>query len=343
MAEITKLKKNVEEDGDCADTNAVFLNKYLSAFQEYLFQADISEICVNKPFEVWIERMGISKMECHKNELLDEARLQRLGRLVADYTGQKIGTENPLLSAALPTGERIQFALPPASKNGVAISIRKQVVKDLSLDDYEQSGAFSKVNVTKDIKANKSDDNLRKLAKEGKINEFISKATALKKNIIISGGTSTGKTTFLNAILKEIDENERIITIEDTPEVRPTQKNHLSLIASKGGQGKADVSIQSLLEASLRFRPDRILLGELRGSEAYTFLRAINTGHPGSVTTVHADTPKGALEQITLMVMQAQLGLTQDHTREYIRSIVDIVIQLKRIGGKRVVSEIWYP
>ena len=115
------------------------------------------------------------------------------------------------------------------------------------------------------------------------------------------------------------------------------------MIASKGGQGVAKVSVQNLLEASLRFRPDRILLGELRGSEAYTFLRAINTGHPGSISTVHADTPKGALEQITLMVMQAGLGLTQEHTHHYIQSIVDIVIQLKRIGGKRIVSEIWYP
>jgi type IV secretion system protein VirB11 len=323
--------------------NTVFLSKYLEIFDKFLNAKDVSEICVNKPHEIWVERMGAAKMECHENKELTPDILLRLARLIASNTGQTIGTENPLLSAALPTGERIQIALPPASANGTAISIRKQVVKDLSLEDYEKNGAFKEVNITKEIHDDANNQILRKLADEGNIHEFISQATALKKNIIISGGTSTGKTTFLNAILKEIDVNERIVTIEDTQEVRPPQSNHLSLIASKGGQGVAKVTVQSLLEASLRFRPDRILLGELRGSEAYTFLRAINTGHPGSISTVHADTPKGALEQITLMVMQAGLGLTQEHTHNYIQSIVDIVIQLKRIGGKRIISEIWYP
>lgn len=327
----------------CAQTNSVFLDKYLSIFNDYLSNPHISEICVNKPCEVWIEKMGVPKMECIQNSKITEDILLRLARMIASETGQKIGAEFPLLSASLPTGERIQFALPPASKNGVAISIRKQVVQDLSIQDYHKSGAFNEVNITRQVNDHNADAELRNLAESGKILQFISKATFLKKNILISGGTSTGKTTFLNAILKEIDANERIITIEDTPEVRPHQKNHLSLIASKGEQGKAMVTIQSLLEASLRFRPDRILLGELRGSEAYSFLRAINTGHPGSITTVHADSPKGALEQITLMVMQAGLGLTQDHTRNYISSIIDIVIQLKRIGGKRIISEIWYP
>jgi len=336
------IEDNTEELAS-NEPNTVFLTKYLEFFDEFLTANDVSEICVNKPHEIWVERMGVPEMKHHSNKELTPDILLRLARLVASNTGQKIGAENPLLSATLPTGERIQIALPPASANGTAISIRKQVVKDLSLKDYETSGAFKEVNVTKEIQSDNSDEKLRKLADAGNIHEFIAQATAYKKNIIISGGTSTGKTTFLNAILKEIDVNERIVTIEDTSEVKPPQKNHLSLIASKGGQGVAQVTVQSLLEASLRFRPDRILLGELRGSEAYTFLRAINTGHPGSISTVHADTPKGALEQITLMVMQAGLGLTQEHTHNYIQSIVDIVIQLKRIGGKRIVSEIWYP
>lgn len=152
-----------------------------------------------------------------------------------------------------------------------------------------------------------------------------------------------GKTTLLNAILKEIDPKERIITIEDTPEIKPIHQNHVPLLASKGEQGIAEVTIQSLLEASLRLRPDRILLGELRGKEAYTFLRAVNTGHPGSITTVHADTPHGAFKQIALMVMQANLGLQNDQIMDYIRSIVDVVVQLKRIDGKRIISEVWYP
>lgn len=344
MVSDLQIKPSCEEGQmPLTQSDTVFLDKYLGAFQDYLFEANVSEICVNKPCEIWVERMGVPIMEAYKNPILTEDMLLRLARLVAEATGQKVGKENPLLSATLPTGERIQFALPPACKNGVALSIRKQVVKDLSLDDYEKNGAFETVNISKDIHENSYDETLQALVENGKTCDFISKAARMKKNIIISGGTSTGKTTFLNAILKEIDKNERIITIEDTPEVLPTQENHLSLIASKGEQGISNITIQDLLEASLRFRPDRILLGELRGKEAYTFLRAINTGHPGSITTIHADTPKGALEQITLMVMQAGLGLSQEHIREYITSIIDIVIQLKRIGGKRVVSEIWYP
>ena len=132
-------------------SDTVFLDKYLGAFQDYLFEANVSEICVNKPCEIWVERMGVPIMEFYKNPLLTEEMLQRLARLVAEATGQKIGKDSPLLSATLPTGERIQFALPPASKNGVALSIRKQVVKDLSLNDYEKNGAFDNAHITKHI------------------------------------------------------------------------------------------------------------------------------------------------------------------------------------------------
>ena len=340
MAEAHKLK-NTKRHSE--DQNPVFLKKYLGVFKDYLDAPDISEICVNKPEEIWIERMGVPVMERFEHPDVTNETLLRLARLIASDTGQTIGNQSPLLSATINTGERIQFALPPIAKNGVAFSIRKQVVQDLSLSDYATSGAFEHVAVSSKIEEDADRITLQALADEGDIQKFISTATSLKKNIIISGGTSTGKTTFLNSILKEINENERIITIEDTPEVRPYQENHLSLIASKGQQGTSTITIQNLLEASLRFRPDRIILGELRGKEAYSFLRAVNTGHPGSITTVHADTPKGALEQIALMVMQAQLGLTHEHTTTYIRSIVDIVIQLKRIGGKRVISDIWYP
>jgi type IV secretion system protein VirB11 len=160
--------------------------------------------------------------------------------------------------------------------------------------------------------------------------------------MIISGGTSTGKTTFLNALLQEIPPDERIITIEDTREVNPPHGNQLNLIAAKGDQGKALITIQDLLEASLRLRPDRIILGELRGKEAYTFLRAINTGHPGSISTLHADSPSGAIEQLSLMVLQANLGLTRDEIKDYVANMIDVVIQLKREGSRRYISAIQY-
>lgn len=325
-----------------AEQSGIYLQQYLGLFEQYLDDPNISEICVNKPGEIWIEKSGEPEMLLIENEDITDDVLWRLGRLVANYTDQSIAANKPLLSASLPTGERVQFATPPVSRFGVALSIRKQVTRDLSLDDYREMGAFESLNESSSARKN-INQTLQSHLDAGEYQDFISDAIRAKKNIIVSGGTSTGKTTLLNAILKEIEPHERIVTIEDTPEVMPPQKNHLSLIASKGDQGQSKVTIQDLLEASLRFRPDRILLGELRGKEAYSFLRAVNTGHPGSITTIHADTPSGALEQICLMVMQANLGLTHDQIMAYISSIIDVVIQLKRIGGKRIISEIWYP
>ena len=323
--------------------SGVYVERYLDIFREFLNDPTVSEICVNHPGEVWIERLGSPAMERFENKGITSDRLIRLARQIARISDQAVSPDFPLLSASLPGGERVQVIIPPVSPHGVALSIRKQVVQNMNLDDYAGTGAFDDVALLTDTSAQQNDHQLRALAQAGKFQEFIAEAAKSRKNIIISGGTSTGKTTLLNAILKEIDQNERIITIEDTAEVRPPHKNRLHLIASKGDQGTARVTIQDLLEASLRLRPDRILLGELRGKEAYTFLRAVNTGHPGSLTTVHADTPQGALEQIGLMVMQANLGLQRSQVMDYIRSIVHIVIQLKRLGGKRVISEVWYP
>lgn len=321
----------------------VFVHRYLQQFQTFLQDQSISEICVNQPGEVWIERAGEPCMERIVSPTVTESELMGLAHQIARVTKQAINLEKPILSASLPSGERIQIVIPPIAQRGIALSIRKQVIHSLSLDDYAKTGAFEGVSFTSDNLKKTDFENLRILADSGNFRKFIGDAAKAKKNIIISGGTSTGKTTLLNAILRDIDSEERIITIEDTPEISAPQNNKLSLIASKGEQGIAKVTIQDLLEASLRLRPDRILLGELRGKEAYTFLRAINTGHPGSLTTVHADTPYGAMEQIGLMVMQANLGLKHDEIMRYIRSIVDVVIQLKRTGGRRVVSEIWYP
>jgi type IV secretion system protein VirB11 len=172
---------------------------------------------------------------------------------------------------------------------------------------------------------------------------FLRDAVKARKTILISGGTSSGKTTFLNALLKTIPAHERIILVEDTPEIADNHANSLRLVAVKGEMGEARVTINDLLQASLRLRPDRIIVGEIRGEEAVTFLRAINTGHPGSFTTVHANTPKGALEQIALMVMQSGTQLTRLETLSYASSLIDVVVQLSRIGGERIISDIELP
>ncbi|MAZ77292.1 MAG: P-type DNA transfer ATPase VirB11 [Legionellaceae bacterium] len=320
----------------------VYLRKFLEPIQPWLNESDVSEVCINQPGSVWVERMGALGMEHHTVEKVTADLIANLARQVAGKSKQAVNAESPLLSAALPTGERIQVVLPPAAPHGGAVSIRKQTVKDLSLEDYIKSGAFERSIVSSGDTNTDVNKRLRGLLDTGDFPNFISEAIKSRKNIIVSGGTSTGKTTFLNAISKEIESHERLVTIEDTQEVVLSQPNALSLLASKGGQGQAKVTVQDLLEASLRLRPDRVLLGELRGKEAYTYLRAVNTGHPGSISTLHADSPRGAFEQLALMVLQAGMGLGREEIMAYVKSVVEVVIQLKRVGGKRIVSEIYF-
>lgn len=317
------------------------LETYLTPLERIFALPNVSEISINKPKEAWVEVKG----EMHREDVpeFDLEHLKALGRLVAQSTEQRVSEETPILSATLPAGYRIQVVFPPACEpKTVVMSIRKQTIIDMTLDDYEAIGAFQST-VTREQEDDLNRE-LTDLLDKGEVKEFIKKAVKGKKNIIISGGTSTGKTTFMNAALKEIPKYERIITAEDAREIDLKDfPNHVHLVASRGGQGRAQVTTQDLIEACLRLRPDRIIVGELRGKEAFSFMRAVNTGHPGSISTLHADSPKLAFEQLILMVMQAGLGLDRSQIHEYIHSIINVVIQLKRgVGGQRFVSEIYF-
>jgi type IV secretion system protein VirB11 len=268
--------------------------------------------------------------------------LQRLATQIARVSHQAVNREQPLLSAMLSTGERIQMAGPPAAGDNWALAIRRHVVGDLSLSDFAGEAGFGAVRVKSDERIVDGDLALCDLLQAKRIEAFLRMAVRLRKTMLISGGTSTGKTSLLNALLREVGDGERIITVEDTAEVRLRQPNHLSLIAVRGEMGEARINITDLLEAALRMRPDRIILGEIRGVEAATYLRAINTGHPGSITTVHADSPEGALDQLALMAMQAGLPLSRAETISYILSIVEIIIQVSRIDGARVIERIFF-
>lgn len=316
------------------------LETYLMPLKEVFARDGVAEISINTPGEAWIETRGdMSKIDLPE---FDFEHLKGLARLIAQSTEQRISEENPLLSATLPNGFRIQVVFPPACEAGkVVMSIRKGSTLNWTLDDYEKLGAFEHTAV--DEVEDPYDAQLTKMLDEGNIKEFLISAVKWKKNIIISGGTSTGKTTFTNACLKSIPTEERLITAEDAREIILDQHpNKVHLLASKGGQGRAKVSTQDLIEACLRLRPDRIIVGELRGTEAFSFLRAINTGHPGSISTLHADTPEMALEQLKLMVMQAGLGMPPAEVKQYILQVVDVVIQLKRTGKVRHISEIYF-
>ena len=317
------------------------LNSYLEVFQQYFDRDGVTEVTVNKPHQIWIEQYGA--MAEFESASLDFDFLRSMASLIAASTEQIISEERPLLSATLPNGYRVQVVIPPACENGtIAFSIRKPSPLNWTLDDYEKMHCFEETE-TKEVKDEKNDF-LAKMIEEKKIKEFLQSCVRWKKNIIVSGGTSTGKTTFTNAIIRAIPKDERLITIEDAREINLTShQNKLHLLSSKGGQGRANVTTQDLVEACLRLRPDRIIVGELRGAEAFSFLRAINTGHPGSVSTLHADTPAGAIEQLKLMVMQAGLGMPPSEIKDYIKNVVDVIVQLKRgANSVRYVSEIYF-
>ena len=322
-------------------TSVAALDSFLLPLKQILDKEGVTEISINRPNEVWVEVAG----DMYRQDLpgFDVEHLKSLARLVAQSTEQRVSEEEPLLSATLPNGFRIQVVFPPACEAGcVVISIRKPSVLKWTLNDYEKLGMFN-TTLIKEVE----DENqhiLLKLLKLNRIKEFIHHAVISKKNIIISGGTSTGKTTFSNAVLRSIPSHERLITVEDAREIDLTNhQNRVHLLASKGSQGRAKVNTQDLIEACLRLRPERIIVGELRGAEAFSFLRAINTGHPGSISTLHADTPKMAIEQLKMMVMQAGLGLAPSEIVSYIHNVIDIIVQLKRgEKGHRFVSEIYY-
>ncbi len=317
------------------------LETYLSPLKPVFEEEGVSEISINRPKEIWVEKFGaMYKVDMPE---LDFEHLRGLGRLIAQSTEQFISEEHPLLSATLPNGYRVQVVFPPVcGANNVVMSIRKGSVLKWDLEDYDKMGAFQSAAIREE--EDPYDQELKQLLDANQLKQFLYKAIIYKKNIIISGGTSTGKTTFTNACIRAIPPEERLITAEDAREILlDHHPNHVNLLASKGDQGRAKISTQNLIEACLRLRPDRIIVGELRGAEAFSFLRAINTGHPGSISTLHADTPTMAIEQLKLMVMQAGLGMPPSEIKEYIKAVVDIVIQLKRgEKGRRFISEVYF-
>jgi len=316
----------------------VYLRSYLAPLTGMLARPDVTDIYVNRPQEIWTETLG-GTIERHDAPALDAATLERLSRQIAALSHQGISREHPLLSASLPDGARVQVIAPPATRGPMAIAIRKHISSDLSLGDYVAAGAFD-ATLHRRPERDETGARLATMLDSGDIAGMLSAAVRARRNILVSGGTSTGKTTFLNALIREIPAEERLILIEDTPELHQHHDNLVGLLAVRGSLGEARVSATDLLAASLRMRPDRIILGELRGEEAYAFLRAINTGHPGSMTSVHADSAERAIEQIVLLVLQAGTQLGREDVRHYVRNTVDVFVHLARTGGQRRVAEV---
>jgi len=312
-----------------AASDGVYLRSFLAPLAEHLNRPDVTDIYINQPGEAWLERLG-GGIERHLAPALTEMVLARLARQLAALTHQGVSREHPLMSAVLPDGSRVQVVAPPATRGHMAVAIRKQVASRLSLADYVANGAFAETSSEALKPSNDIVSSAYETVAQQDVARVLAEAVRSRKNILISGGTSTGKTTFMNALLREVPQAERLILIEDTPELTVEHPNHIGLIAVRGELGEARVSANDLVTASLRLRPDRIILGELRGSEAFAFLRAINSGHPGSMTTIHADTPESAIEQLVLLVLQAGTGLSRTDIRHYIAQTIDMFVQLRR-------------
>jgi len=313
-----------------------YLDSFLAPLAPWLSRPDITDIWINRPQEIWFETLG---GEISREDIagFDERTLERLARQIAAFASQGISRAEPLLAATLPDGSRIQIALPPATRGHAAFAIRRHVSRELGLSDWHDAGAFDDL-AGGAVELGRERSFSRVGARDA--SGVLAEAVRERRNILVSGGTSTGKTTFLNALLAEIPQRERLVLIEDAAELHLQHDNAVGLIAARGQLSEASVGAEDLLIAALRMRPDRIILGELRGSEAFTFLRAVNTGHPGSMTTIHADTPHRAIEQLALLVLQAGSRLSRDDVRHYVRESIDVFVQLERRDGRRRVTEL---
>jgi type IV secretion system protein VirB11 len=313
-----------------------YLDSFLAPLAPYLSEDDVTDIWINRPGEVLVERLG-GAIDRFDVPSLDERMLARLARQIASFSSQGISRAEPLLASSLPDGSRVQIAAPPATRGSYAFAIRKHISSELSLDQWDEAGAFE--NLKGNASALDAERTFRTVAGH-EAKDLLRAAVLSRRNILVSGGTSTGKTTFLNALLAEVPRKERLITIEDTQELRIQHSNAVGLLAARGQLSEANVTAEDLLIAALRMRPDRIILGELRGNEAFTFLRAINTGHPGSMTTIHADTPMRAIEQLVLLVLQSGSKLSRDDVRHYVETSIDLFVQLERGPTGRRIQQI---
>ncbi|AJP70963.1 CpaF family protein [Sphingomonas hengshuiensis] len=288
----------------------------LGPLEELLSDPAISDIMVNGPEQTFIERKG--KLELANIQFRDEEHLFQIAQRICNSVGRRVDQTTPLADARLKDGSRVNVIVPPLSLRGTAISIRKFSAKPITLDMMAQGGSMS-----------------QKMATMLKI------AGASRFNIVISGGTGSGKTTMLNALSKMIDPGERVLTIEDAAELRLQQPHWLPLETRPPNlEGQGEITIRDLVKNALRMRPDRIILGEIRGSECFDMLSAMNTGHDGSMCTLHSNSPREALARMENMVMMSDIKVPKEAISRQIADSVDLIIQVKRLrdGSRRVTN-----
>ena len=319
------------------------LSLTLHALRPWLGDGDVMELCINRPHEAFVETAAGWRQEILP--FADFDWCTRLAKLIANSTQQRVDAASPLLSASLPTGERVQIVLPPATTAGcVAISIRRPADRIWSIEELAARGIFRATQrCSRDL--DDTERQLLGLLAASNFEGFMRLAVRSRKNIVVSGPTGSGKTTWTKALIREIPSDERLVTIEDAKElVMDRHPNHVRLFYSKDDQGVARVTPKQLLEACLRMKPDRILLAELRSEEAFDYLRNVNSGHPGSITSVHATSAELAFEQLVLLVKQNQGGreLARGDIKSLLYLLIDVVIQFGVERHERFIKEIWY-
>lgn len=338
--EVAPSRRN-DLNGSVDERSALLLT--LRTLRPWLEDPALHELCINRPGEAFIERAN--GWERVTLPFADYNWCLRFAKLIANATRQRVEAEAPLLSASLPTGERVQIVLPPATTDRtVAISIRRPADELWTVDQLQQRGLFERTAVA-GAPDHERDAVLGQLLVQRNFPAFLRAAVRQRRNILVSGPTGSGKTTLTKALILEIPVTERLVTIEDARELMlDRHPNHVRLFYSKDGQGLARVTPKQLLECCLRLKPDRILLAELRSEEAFYYLRNVNSGHPGSITSVHASSCALAFEQLVLLIKESPAGrdMPRADILQLLRLVLDVIIQFGIEGGRRFIREMWF-
>lgn len=319
--------------------SSVMLEHYLEPLHPFLNDTTLNEVCVNRPREVWTENH--TGWQRHSVEALTLAHCLKLATVIASYNNKSISMDKPVLSATLPNGDRVQVIIPPACEpNTVSITVRKPSLIDKTLDELDAEGAFEEfASIDRNLLAFEVE--LLELKSAKRIKEFLDQAVRMKRTILIVGKTGSGKTTVAKSLIRSIPLFERLITLEDVHElILRLHQNRVHLFYAREDEGGAKVTPKQILAACLRMKPCRILLAELRGDESWEFVKSVGTGHPGSISTMHANGAFEAFEQLTALIKDSRTGTHLDTT--YIKHRLFTTIDVVLYYDKYKLREIYY-
>lgn len=322
---------------------SAYLSNYVKRFDALFDDPSVIELVINGNGHCFIERQGLARMvRCPEHDVAPSETLDIAAQAARDGN-TKLTAKSPLLSATVEHNAvmlRVQAVMAPASENGTVLSFR--IFRPGQSGEPRTFGFLhGNVLTSQDDERREQLRQVQTLASDAIVDDFLKEVLRLELNVVIAGGTSTGKTELGRRMLWLIKDHERLVTIEDSSELRPRQSNVVSLIAERSEESPRSANM--LLQATLRLRPDRIIVGELRGSEAATFVEAINTGHGGSFTTLHAQTARKAMDRLALMIMGTGTQLRYAEVMRYLRSTIDLVIQVGRVENNRGIVEVYVP